>query len=139
MGIADFGNPFRFPLSLPTGVGGRICPYRVSVIVFRIVRFLFYISFLVGRSSSGCMHSLDSSISSSAKKKRQIKRLTEMDTPYGHTLPPMPVDNDKGKRKGLPKSAIPIAMLLCNQISSFKRLLFELLSIYPMKLHGFCW
>jgi hypothetical protein len=52
------------------------------------------------------------------KKKRQIKRLTKMDTPYGHILPPMPVDNDKGERKGLPKSAIPIAKFLYSLFSS---------------------
>ena len=75
MGIADFGNPFRYPLPLSTGVGGRICPYRVSVIVFRIVRFLFYISFLVGRSIGGCVCAMDSSFSDCTKKKREIMEI----------------------------------------------------------------
>jgi hypothetical protein len=72
MGIADFGNPFRFPLSVSTGMGGRVCPYGVSIFVNRFICLFFFIPVLVRRSSGGCMHSLDSSISSSAKKKREI-------------------------------------------------------------------
>ena len=75
MGIADFGNPFRYPLPLSTGMGRRICPHRVSLIVFRIVRFFFLISVLVGRNSSGCMHFMDSSFSNSAKKEREIMEI----------------------------------------------------------------
>ena len=70
MGIADIGNPFRFPLPLSAGMGGRVCPYRVSIIVFCIIRFLFYIPVFVGRSIGGCVCAMDPSFSDSAKKKK---------------------------------------------------------------------
>ena len=105
-------------ISMPTS------PIRALRCISRIS--LFFFAELGIEESKECIRPPELLITRTGiKKKRQIKRLTKMDTPYGHILPPMPVDIDKGKRKGLPKSAIPIAMLLCNQISSFKRLLFE--------------
>ena len=72
MGIAGFGNPFRYPLPLSAGMGGRIRPYHISTIVLCFVRFLISFSFFVGRSVGGCMCVMDCSFSCSAETEGKI-------------------------------------------------------------------